>query len=239
VQQVSPEHYDAALARGESAERQFLLPHGLDIPRIFAPMPAADRAARRAGLGIPADAPVVLSVGALNASHKRMDYVIDEVATMASQPYLLLLGATGPETAAIRERAASRLGERCVLRTLDAEMMRDVYGVADVFVLASLVEGFGLAQVEALAAGVPCVAHDSPTAAYVLGEHAVLADLRRPGMLAPRLERVLREGNDAARAAKRHAYAWRKFSWDTLADSYASALQDCAAGRRPADASRD
>lgn len=238
VQQVSPEHYDSALLRGEPASRQFLLPHGVAITPTFHPLSPGARAAQRAELGIPADVPVVLSVGALNASHKRMDYVIDEVATMASQPHLVLLGAETRETAALRARAAERLGTRCTIRTLPREAVRAMYGIADVFVLASLVEGFGLAQVEALAAGVPCVAHEIPTNAYVLGRHGVFADLRVPGVLASQLERMLKADVDADAARLRHAFAYARFSWDTLAPAYADALMACAIGRRPTDAPR-
>ena len=238
VQQVSPEHYDSAMARGEDANRQFLLPHGVAIDPVFRPLAPADRAAHRAAYGIPAGVPVVLSVGALDASHKRMDHVIDEVATMASRPHLVLLGAKTRETPALRERAEARLAARCTMLTLPHEDVRAMYGAADVFVLASLVEGFGIAQVEALAAGLPCVAHETATSAYVLGPHGVLADLRVPGILASTLDRLLKVDAAADAPRLRHAWARAKFSWDTLAPAYADALIACAAGRRPTDAAR-
>lgn len=238
VQQVSPEHYDSAIARGEDANRQFLLPHGVAIDPAFQPLSPADRAAHRAAYGIPADVPVVLSVGALDASHKRMDHVIDELATMASRPHLVLLGAQTRETPALRERAEARLGGRCTMLTLPHGEVRAMYGAADVFVLASLVEGFGIAQVEALAAGLPCVAHETATSAYVLGPHGVLVDLRVPGILASTLERLLKVAAAADAPRLRHAWARAKFSWDTLAPAYADALVACAAGRRPPDAAR-
>ena len=232
VQQVSPEHLASALGRGELPDRQFLLPHAMGISRDYQPVAVPARAALRAELGIPADANVVLSVGALEASVKRMDYVIDEVATMASRPYLVLLGAVTGETASIREHATERLAGRCIIRTLSRDAVRRMYAVADVFVLASLLEGFGLAQVEALAAGIPCVAHTSPTAAYVLGDQGILGDLRHPGMLAPILEQALRSTPGTASA--RHAYAYGKFSWDVLTQRYVEMFVAAARGVRPA-----
>jgi len=231
VQQVSPEHLASAIGRGEQAERQFLLPHGLTIAREFRPATPSERAARRAELGIPVDAQVVLSVGALNASHKRMDYVIDEVATMRLSPHLVLLGAETPETAAIRNRAAMRLPGRCTIKTVDRDAVLRAYAAADIFVLASLTEGFGIAQVEAMAAGLPCIAHDSPTNAYVLGRHGVLSDLRHPGMLAPILDRFL--SGAQGKPADRHAHVFDNFSWDVLAPRYVDALVATAHGRRP------
>jgi 1,2-diacylglycerol 3-alpha-glucosyltransferase len=231
VQQVSPEHLTSALARGEARERQFLLPHGLEIPRQYSPPDAAERAHTRLQLGIPLDAKVILSVGALNMAHKRMDYVIDEVATMASRPHLLLLGADTPESGAVRERAAERLGSRCTIRTLRREDMRRVYRAVDAFVLASRSEGFGLAQLEALDAGLPCVGHASATTEYVLGNEGLQADLSYAGALAPLLERALAEGLTRARA--RHDSAYQRFSWDVLAPRYEQMLIASAAGRLP------
>ena len=231
IQQVSPEHVASARARGEPAERQFLLPHGADIAQAFQPVTPDMRARCRAELGIPPGRRVVLSVGALNNSHKRMAHVIDEVASMPSQPHLVLIGAETSETPAVRARAAERLSDRCTIRTLPRESVRRAYLAADAFVLASLVEGFGLAQVEALAAGLPCVAHDTSTTRYVLGPHAISGDLTRAGMLASLIGRALAAGSSAA--AARHAHAYANFSWDVLASRYAEAFVACADGRPP------
>lgn len=232
VQQVSPEHMASAIARGEAADRQFLLPHGVTIAREFRFVTGDERARLRTALGIPRAGPVVLSVGLLDDTVKRMPYVIDEVAAMPSEPHLLLVGAESPETPAVRRRAAERLGARCTMLTLPREQMRDAYRASDAFVLASLVEGFGIAQVEAMAEGLPCVAHGTPTAAYVLGGYGTLEDLRVNGALASALERLLQQPREAA--AARHASVYGRFSWDRLAPLYADALVACAEGRRPA-----
>ncbi|MEA3248010.1 MAG: glycosyltransferase family 4 protein [Gemmatimonadota bacterium] len=236
VQQVSPEHMDAAVARGESPDRMFLLPHAVAMRREFTPLAPDERARRRAALGVHPDATVVLSVGALNAQ-KRMAYVIDEVSAMPGAPHLLLVGAVTPETSEIRQRAVGRLGGRCTLLTLPRDQARRVYALADAFVLASLREGFGIVQVEALDAGLPCVVHDTPTSAYVLGDHGVRADLRNPGALAQALLHALREDTATARAA-RHASAYARFSWDRLGPMYADALVACADNRNPTEGGR-
>ena len=231
VQQVSPEHFDSALARGELRERMFLLPHGISIAREFSVARREERLRTRAALGVPPDRPVVLSVAALGVSRKRLDFVISEVATMPSRPHLLLLGAETPEAGQVRALAAERLGDRCTIRTVSREEARAAYRAADAFVLASIGEGFGLAQAEALDAGLPCVVHDSPTAAYVGGPHAVRANLQYAGALAPLLERALAAGPTGAK--ERHDYVYEKFSWDVLKDRYVEMFQGCAAGLRP------
>ena len=231
VQQVSPEHLASALARGEAADRQVLLPHGVAIERAYRAVTAAERSALREWLGVPEHGPLVISVGMLDRAVKRMDYVIAEVARMTSRPHLLLLGAETGDTAALRAQAGELLGGRCTIRTLARDEVRKAYRAADAFVLASLREGFGIAQVEALDAGLPCVAHDTPTSAYVLGPHGVRAQLRESGALAPILDRVIAAGAGDARA--RHDWASATFSWDRLAPRYSELLRACAAGRIP------
>ena len=232
VQQVSPEHLASALARGERADRQVLLPHGVAIEREYRSVTHAERVALRTRLGVPVDGSLVLAVGVLDRSTKRMDYVIDEVARIAPGPHLLLVGATTPETPGVRARAAEVLGDRCTIRTLSRVDTRLAYRAADAFVLASLREGFGLVQVEALDAGLPCVVHDTPTSAFVLGPHGVRADLRHEGALAVALERALAGGRGDERG--RHEWAWGQFSWERLVPRYAELLACSAAGRRPA-----
>jgi glycosyltransferase involved in cell wall biosynthesis len=233
VQQVSPEHLESALKRGEARERQVLVPHGLSITREYQPATRDERRKIRAELGVPADTPLVLSVGALNVTHKRLDYVISEVATMPSVPHLLLLGAETPETPQVREAAARFLGERCTIRTVPREQARAAYRAADAFVLASLHEGFGLVQVEALDAGLPCIVHDYATSQYVVGQAGLRANLQIRGALAPLLERAISPTSTiAAGSRQRHEYAWKHFSWDVLAPRYAKLFTDCVAGHR-------
>ncbi len=236
VQQVSPEHFAAALARGESAGRQVVLPHAIGVERLFIPPTNEERAKIRASFGVPSDRVLVLSVGMLDSSMKRMDYVIRELASLRMpRPYLVLAGAASPQTGAVIALARELLGdEGFTARAFPLERMPELYRAADVFVLASLHEPFGLAILEALRAGLPSVIHDTPTAAYVAGTHAARADLSVRGALAPLIVAAAeRRENDSA-AGARHAWVRDHFSWDVLAGRHAELLTACAAGRRPA-----
>ncbi len=235
VQQVSPEHFDSAIVRGEPAERQVLLPHGVSVPASFTPPSADERARLRTALGLPADRPLLLSVGMLDAHVKRMDYVIREVASLgASRPFLLLAGASSGETPKILDLARQELGEGgFAIRAFAPEQMPLVYRAADAFALASLREGFGLAIAEALAAGLPCVLHDTPNTAYLAGSHALRADLRAPGAMAPLIAAALALRDDVLAMRARHEWVRERFSWDALRDRYAELLCACARGTRP------
>jgi glycosyltransferase involved in cell wall biosynthesis len=87
-------------------------------------------------------------------------------------------------------------------------------------VLASLSEGFGRVFLEALAHGLPVIAHRHPVMQYVLGEHGILADLSIEGALARHLLHVLARPADAQAMRRRWDSVSLRFSWDTLAPRY-------------------
>jgi glycosyltransferase involved in cell wall biosynthesis len=177
---------------------------------------------------------MLLSVGMLGATLKRMDMLVDAVAAMGdNRPYLVLLGQETPETPALRERALS-LGGAVWMGSWPRERMIEAYLAADAFALLSLDEGFGLAYVEALAAGLPCVAQDNANTRYILGDRAHLGDTTTTSSIAALLWNALSAPASAAQRRERHRWASDRFSWSVLAPRYAEMLRACATGQRPA-----
>ena len=231
VQHMATAHRDEALARGEPAERNWVLPHGVPIERTLTSSPVS---AIRRSLGLPLDRQIVLSVGVVDQSTKRLDYVIRELAAMPSpRPLLAILGAWSSETPTVVALATELLGATGFLwRTVPQAETSRWYAASDAFVLASLREGFGLAYVEALAQGLPVLAHDFAVSRELLGNFGSYGDFTRPGALSPMLTRALAEPrSDIARHA-RHAWARDHFSWDVLRGPYAELLLRAAAIER-------
>lgn len=233
VHQVTPAHFASAVARGESAERMFVLPYGVALPAALAPRAAGRTAEVRRAFGVPDGRKLLLAVGMLGAERKRMDALIDAVRSMGDdRPFLVLLGQETPETPALRDRARS-LGGDVWMGSWPHDRMSAAYAAADAFALLSFEEGFGLAYVEALAAGLPIVAHDSAVTRYVLGNMAYLGDTSHAAVTVDLIRRAIGEpSGDAVRAA-RHRWAFDHFSWDVLAPRYADMLRACARGQRP------
>lgn len=139
-------------------------PNGIDWASFRALPDAATAAFRRQhALG---DAPVVLHLGRL--SHKKgLDVLIDAFARVRltlrpAHPEAMLVLA-GPDdeglTKALRAQA-SRLGVRDAVKftgMLDGDAKRAALAAATVFALPSHTENFGVAVVEAMAAGLPAV----------------------------------------------------------------------------------
>lgn len=226
VHQLTPSAVTEALSAGHPPERQSLLPCGFYFGAVPRAMSMGERNSRRRSLGLPVDRPVVLSVGALNRGHKRMDYLIAEVSAMGEgRPFLVMLGESENETEAVRATAQLLLGpDNFVMRTVPRERMDDYYRAADIFALASLQEAFGLAYVEAMAHGLPCIAHDQEVTRFVLGSEGKLVDLRQRGALTAALWGALDQSDTTELRARRHSTMRDRFGWPALLPGYVSML---------------
>jgi len=90
-----------------------------------------------------------------------------------------------------------------------------------VLVLPSTVEGFGIALVEAMAAGIPIVAADIPALREVTqgGEVGLLFTPRNVDELAMKLKGLLKnEKLQRELAEKGYKHVKAKFAWDTIAE---------------------
>jgi 1,2-diacylglycerol 3-alpha-glucosyltransferase len=234
VQQVSPEHLSDATARGEDPDRHVLLPHGLAIDASWRPADEQERRVTREALGVPTDRPLLISVGMLGHSVKRCDAVIRAVALLPEpRPHLLLLGAETKETQGIRQLAARILGSGCTIRSVARDEVLRANRAADAFVIASLREGFGMAHLEALAEGLPCVATETATSAYLGGPWGIRGNVGDDRELAQLIARGLGEPRGAERARLQHDWIAARFGWTKLAPRYVELFRACAAGRRP------
>ena len=191
VQVLAPFYREDGAARGADVSRWNVIPHFVD-PAKFAPrLPKAE--ARRAALGdeVPADAFVVLAVGDLaGRSNKRLDWVVRETAAVPGA-HLVVAGQAMPaDVAAFEQSARPLLGTRLHLRpnVLPAEMPA-LYPAADVFAHAALREPFGLVFLEAMACGLPVVAHRFEVTRWIVGDAGETVDMEVSGALAAVLAR--------------------------------------------------
>ena len=233
IHQHTAPAYEYVLACGADPARHVLLP----VAFKFAPeldLPSEDeRRQLRERLGLPRERTVVISVAALNRWHKRLDYVIEELARLPEpRPFLLLVGQPEAETEGLRALAGSLLGDDGhSIRSVPREEVDLLLRASDAFVLASFAEGLPRALVEGMDKGLPVLAHDYSVARYAMGDHGRLADLHEPGALAGLLAEGEASGwRDPAAAQARHRYAYDAFSWDRLRPQYVDLLHG-AVGR--------
>lgn len=163
-----------------------MVPPGYDDHRFF-PVSEASRAAIRQRLGF--EGKVILALGRL-ARNKGYDLLIDAFTLVATRvPEAVLHLAVGGKDANANEQAilaelrdrAERTGygNRIVFGSFIAdEDLPDFYRAADLFVLCSRYEPFGMTAIEAMASGTPTVVtvHGGLYRALSFGRHALFAD---------------------------------------------------------------
>lgn len=208
---------------------------GVARDRVAVVEPGTDPAPEARGTGTPLQ---LLSVGSI-VPRKGHRVLVDALAQLSDRPWHLTIAGAADrdpaEAAALGDRIrADGLDGRVTLAgDLDAEALAREYDRADLFVLPTFYEGFGMAVAEAVARGLPVVS--TPTGGIV-----DLVD-REAGALVPpgdvdALVRVLRAAMDdgdlrrgwteAARDARR-----RLALWDVAAARMAAALGRVETGR--------
>ena len=229
VQQVTPFYRDMALEAGEPDNKHSLVPYGINIPSGTPLYFPEAKLQIRQKLGLPSDRPIVLTVGWISSQHKRMDYVINEIAALSEpKPYLVMLGHMDQENSPpILRLAAQKLGQaNFTARSVPYEQVPEYYQTADIFTLGSLKEGFGRVYLEALIHGLPCIVHDHPVMRFVLKEQGIFANFVQSGALTQALTDLLGRSSSPENAITRREYVRKNFSWNSLVPAYLKMFQN-------------
>ena len=139
---------------------------------------------------------------------------------------LTMIGADGPELEQVR-RAAEPFGERVrVLVDIDHERVPAYMADADLFVLPSRAEAFGIVLIEAGAAGLPVVATNVGGIPEIITHSAtgLLVEPDDPRALADAMARVLGNNELAASLASRLRADVVRYTWRRAADELIAAL---------------
>jgi teichuronic acid biosynthesis glycosyltransferase TuaC len=170
-----------AMALGVAGDKIQVVGNGVDMGTFH----RVDRATARQRLGLPVDAPVLVTVGAL-VERKGFHRVIECLPALRHRyPGLryLVIGGPGPEGdwGPRLRRDVIDLGlEGCVvfLGALAPAELKVALSAADVFVLATRNEGWANVLLEAMACGLPVVATD-------VGGNAEVVDDPELGIVVP------------------------------------------------------
>jgi glycosyltransferase involved in cell wall biosynthesis len=197
-------------------------------------VPSADEAAARhaAASIIGSSAPYYLVVGK-NEPYKAHEVALEAFARAAGADELLVLIQRAGSGAGLN-RLASELGIAKRLRFLPSVSQSELLSLlqgARALLQPSIVEGFGIPVLEAMAAGCPVIASDTPALVEVLGGAGLHAPIGDRGGFAAALTRLrdpqLREG-----LRQRGLQRARHFDWDQTAAATLAVYREAAAEAR-------
>src|SRR5438094_6764507 len=208
----------AAVVVASEREREAVIACGLPAAKVHVrgngfPDPSqmsADREGNlRKQLGIPEGAPIVLYVGRI-ASGKGIEHLL-EAARQIPDAHVVL---AGPDD----RHGVSTRAPRVHTLPMTEEPPHGLYPQADVFVLASEGESFGMVAAEAAAAGTPVIVSERcGIASFFEDGEALIVPHEREAVVTG-VRRVLDDAELRARLARGGIEAARRTSWDRIAD---------------------
>lgn len=234
---TTPQQLDLLLEDYEAqAERCRMIPPGYDDNRFF-PVGEASREAIRQRLGL--SGKVIMAIGRL-ARNKGYDLLVQGFSVLASRvPEAILVLAVGGAT--LNQTEETILGElKALVAQLNLqervrfgsfipdEQLADYYRAADLFVLSSRYEPFGMTAIEAMASGTPTVVtvHGGLYRALTFGRHALFADPFDKEDLGITMHKVFRHPRLCTRLARMGAHKARSlFTWTGVAQQLIAAVE--------------
>ncbi|MDP9444038.1 MAG: glycosyltransferase family 4 protein [Actinomycetota bacterium] len=205
------------------APRVVVVPNGVDVP---------EQASGPAGRLPP-------RVGALGrlTEQKGFDVLVDAVRSLVDDGLALdvVIGGHGRDGARLAAQARDLPVRFCGFVGDPATFLRDL----DVFCLPSRREALPLALLEAMAAGLPCIATDVGGIREALGSAAVVVPPDDAAAVAGGLRQLLRERRPAADLGRRaHELVARRHDAAVMATRTFSVLRAALAAPRPAPAAQ-
>jgi glycosyltransferase involved in cell wall biosynthesis len=226
-------HFTSIAEQEEAADLRLkvascVVPHGVAIPQL-----TGDAAGvLREKLGLPPSRRIILFLGRLHAK-KGLDLLLRAVALLPEPRPILLIAGEGPEQSSLRRLVVD------LKLAADVRWLGQVEGNwkhlclegADLFALTSHHENFGVAALEALAAGTPVLLSPAVALADMVARHNL-------GWIAPlepaAISRSLRAGLDATTGdhrRERRKFVEANFNWATSARALTEIYRGAAKSR--------
>jgi len=207
----------AAVVVASERERRDVVACGIDAAKVHVrgngfpdPVEAPANHDLRARLGIPPDASLVLYVGRI-AAGKGIEHLLAAAREIPDAHVVI----AGPDD----RHGVSTQAPRVHTLPVTDEPPRALYPQADVFVLPSEGESFGMVAAEAAAAGTPVIVSDRcGVAGFFRDDEALVVPYGRTAVVAA-IRRVLSDDALRDRLARGGPSAARRMSWDRVTDA--------------------
>jgi glycosyltransferase involved in cell wall biosynthesis len=188
-----------------------IIPNGIDVERF-----ARESKARKKGK---ASTGATILICVANLADGKGHEVLLHAVSLLPATELLLVGE-GPKRSDL-QRLTQELGIAERVRFLGRRNdVPELLATADIYVQPSYWEGFGIATLEAMAAGLPVVASDVPGLRDVVGDAGLLAPAGSAVDLANCIAQLLSDPDLQSRVALLAQQRSKQFSIETTASAY-------------------
>ncbi|MEO6398343.1 MAG: glycosyltransferase [Tepidiformaceae bacterium] len=220
---------------GADPRRMHTIPCGVDL-ELFQP---GDRAAARRRLGLPAESPVLLWVGRLEKL-KGVDILISALAQLDERDFTLLIVGGDERATELKEELRAQAEAAGVVANVRFEGavahddLPTYYSAADVCVVPSYYESFGLVAVESMACGTPVVASrvGGLVSTVTDGVSGYLIPWRCPEPFAEKLEVLLNNRELRANFSRAAQRSMERFAWSSVGADMAALYERVVAEGR-------
>jgi glycosyltransferase involved in cell wall biosynthesis len=219
----------------KTTKQHYLIPHFVSVTSTEVLISAEEQYRLRKKYNIPEKGKVILSVGSIDDSVKRMKYLIEECSGLGSDLFLIIAGEKSDETSGIIEFAQNKLPYRYLITSVSRTEVANFYQLADIFVLCSLREGFGLVYLEALWFGLPVIAHDFEVAKYVMKNFAFYENLEISGNLVKKIQALMLLPESSQLKYERRRFVDTQYSWEVLKNDYLKMFEEVKNNQHPLD----
>lgn len=227
VSPTATERSQLAWYYGAHPEKITVIPCGVDT-KLFRPR---DPAVARRRLGLP-EGRLLLFVGRIERL-KGIDTLLEAAALLMARPgyddlRVLIVGGDletdgdNPELHRVRKLAGD-LGIRTRVDFLGSQpqpALPDFFSAADLTIMPSHYESFGMVALESMACGTPVIASRVGGLARLVrdGETGLLVPEEEPTALAMQIHAILQDEPERAAMSRRAATYAREFAWGCIAD---------------------
>lgn len=193
---LTPSVMEEYLALGIPEDKVAIIPNGVNTAKFAEIRLKADRAAVRRKYGLSEDRLLILTVGRYHPK-KGFDEIPEIAKILAGKNIAFNWAVVGKNCGQIAAKfpECQSLGIKTIenfaksggdVFSLPSAELMELYCAADIFVLPTLIETFGMVLVEAMAAGLPIVTTDAPGVRDVIddGTNGLKVPVKNPGAVA-------------------------------------------------------
>lgn len=192
-----------------------------------------DRTAARLSLGVEKNELVLLFVGT-EFKRKGLDALLQALALARPAPFKLLVAGGGDKLDYVDLASQLGINDQVIFLGLVSDIER-IYAIADIFILPTLSDPFGMSILEAMSSGVPVVTssaiYNGCAETICNGEALILEHPRNPQEIAEALTRLIDDDyrHDLAERGKVLA---RQITWENTAKQTQGAYQAVLRARK-------